>query len=503
MSVRAKRIAVNSALLFYANVLTSGVSLVVVAILARYLGKAGFGRYGYVISFCEIFVVLSEMGLSKILVREVAQEPERTHDHLATAWTLRMLLSGLVMGILLVNTRGPGMVPEVRAAIWVYAVSQVVFNLTELFNSVFRAYQQMEYQAAVVTLAQVLILVLTLGAIFLNLGLMGVFAATLAANVARFFLGWWLTARRFARLGLSGDVRGMARLFRESFPVGLSLLLRRYIWRGGVVLLATWQGDAAAGILYGPLRVVEQMRIIPMSMVGSILPVLSHRAARSPARFASAFGKSLKVFVILSLPLAVCLSFLAEPIVAILLGEKLAESADILRLLGWAVVFTFPNFLIGTALTAVGKQYLEALGLALGLGAGYAVLWATVDAWGPLGVCWSILTAEGTFLVLGLGVSARYLPWRRLAWPLAKVGLAALLMALVFSLGRGIHFLVTTPVALAVFAVALLALRALDAEEMEAFLEVLPNPAQRWLLAWLPRRGHGATFSTEDRRDQT
>lgn len=489
MSVRAKRVAVNSALLFYANVLTSGVSLVLVAVLARYLGKAGFGRYGYVISFCEIFVVLSEMGLSKILVREVAREPERTGDHLAMAWTLRTLLSGLVLGIVLASTWGGALASEVRTAIWVYATSQVVFNLTELFNSVFRAYQRMEYQAAVVTLAQVLILLLTLGAIFLGMGLVAIFAAALVANAARFVLGWWLAARHFARLRFSANARGMARLFRESFPVGLSLLLRRYIWRGGVVLLATWQGDAAAGVLYGPLRVVEQMRIIPMSMVGSILPMLSHRAARSPARFAGAFGKSLKVFVLLSLPLAVCLSFLAGPIVDILLGAKLAESAAILRVLGWAVLFTFPNFLFGTALTALGKQHLETLGLALGLGVGYGVLRATVGPWGPLGVCAGILAAEGAFLVLGLATTRRYLPWERLAPPLAKVGAAAALMALAFYLGRGVHFLVTTPLALATFAAAVWLLQVLDEEERDAFLEMLPNPARRFLLACLP--GHG------------
>ena len=487
MSARAKRIAFNSAMLFYANVLTSGVSLVLVAIIARYLGKAGFGRYGYVISFCELVAVLSEMGLSKILVREVAKEQERTGEHLATAWTLRMLLSGVVLGIVLVNARGSEVAAEVQTAIWVYAVSQVIFNLTELFNSIFRAYQRMEYQAAVVTLAQGLILVLTLGAVVLKLGLVGIFAATLAANAARFLLGWVLTARRFAHLRFSGDVPEMARMFKEALPVGISLVLRRYIWRGGVVLLATWQGDAAAGILYGPLRVVEQMRIVPMSIVASILPVLSSRALRSPERFMGAFGKSLKVFLMLSLPLAVCLTFLAGPIVSILLGDKLAESADILRVLGWAVVFTFPNLLFGTALTAVGRQHVETLGLALGLGLGYGVLWRTIRSEGALAVCWGILAAEGAFLVLSAVASRRYLRWRKLVGPFLKIAAASGLMAAVFHLGRGVHVLLLAPLGLVCFGVVLLVLRVLDEDELQALLEMVPSPARRWLFR--PRQG--------------
>jgi len=487
VSARAKRIAFNSALLFYANVLTSGVSLVLVAIIARYLGKAGFGRYGYVISFCELVVVLSEMGLSKILVREVAQDQERTGDHLALAWTLRLLLSGLVLGIIVLrNASGGGIAPEVQTAIWVYAISQVIFNLTELFNSVFRAYQRMEYQAAVVTLAQVLILVLTLGAIALNLGLVALFAAALVANVARFVLGWVLTVRHFTPVRVSRDVPDMVHMFKESFPVGISLLLRRYIWRGGVVLLATWQGDVAAGILYGPLRVVEQMRIVPMSLVGSILPMLSQRALRSRERFMGAFEKSLKVFLILSLLLAVCLTFLAEPIVRILLGAELVESAAILRVLGWAVVFTFPNLLFGAALVALGRQKLETLGLALGLAVGYGVLRVTIDAWGVLAVCWGILAAEGVFMAVGIAATRHYLRWGRLAVPFLKIAAAAGIMAVVFQIGRDLHFLLLAPLAVACYGVALLVLRVPDDDETQTLLDMAPASVRR-VLAWLLR----------------
>ncbi|NLE76711.1 MAG: flippase [Chloroflexi bacterium] len=487
MSARAQRIAVNSALLFYANVLTSGVSLVLVAVLARYLGTAGFGRYGYVISFNELLVVLSELGLSKILVREVAQEPNRTADHLSMAWTLRLLLSGLVLAIVFLSTGGQTE-PQLRTAIWVYAGSQLIFNLTELFLSVFRAYQRMELQALVVTVAQVLILALTLGAVALKLDLVWVFAAALAANAARFFLGWAVVARRFAPLRLSRDGRGMGSMFWESAPVGISLLLRRYIWRGGVVLLAAWQGDMAAGILYGPLRIVEQMRIVPMSLVGSILPMLANRARRSPEEFGRGLEKSLKVFMVLSLLLAVTLTFLAEPIVQVVLGEELRESAGTLRLLGWAVVFTFPNLLFGTALTAVGRQTWETVGLALGLAVGYLAMRLSMPAGGALAVCWGILAAEGTFLALGLAATRRYLDWRRLAPFGGKAAVAAAAAAGVFLLGRELHFLLQLTLGPLTFGLALLALRALEPDEWETLGAMLPGALRRRLARLWPQR---------------
>ena len=57
----------------------------------------------------------------------------------------------------------------------------------------------------------------------------------------------------------------------ESLPVGISLLLRSYIWRAGVLLTVVWlgqqQGDLVNGVLYGPLRTVQQLRIIPACLL--------------------------------------------------------------------------------------------------------------------------------------------------------------------------------------------------------------------------------------------
>jgi hypothetical protein len=82
--------------------------------------------------------------------------------------------------------------------------------------------------------------------------------------------------------------------------VGISLLLHNYIWRAGVVLTVLWlgkeQGDLVNGALYGPLRVVQQMHIMPAAFAAALLPVLSNRAANRMAEFDSAFAKTVKLF---------------------------------------------------------------------------------------------------------------------------------------------------------------------------------------------------------------
>ena len=68
-----RRVAINSGLLLAAFGFQALVSIVIVGVVARYLGQAGLGQYAYVISFIELFVVFADMGMNRILVREVSR----------------------------------------------------------------------------------------------------------------------------------------------------------------------------------------------------------------------------------------------------------------------------------------------------------------------------------------------------------------------------------------------------------------------------------------------
>ena len=68
-----RRVAINSGLLLVAFSFQAVVSLIMVGIVARYLGQAGLGRYAYVVSFIELFIALVDMGMNRILVREVSR----------------------------------------------------------------------------------------------------------------------------------------------------------------------------------------------------------------------------------------------------------------------------------------------------------------------------------------------------------------------------------------------------------------------------------------------
>ena len=537
-----RRVAINSGLLLAAFSFQAAVSLIMVGIIARYLGQAGLGRYAYAVSFIELFIALVDMGMNRILVREISRDLPQSDRLTSAIWTLRTLLALAVMVVVGVMAAQTGD-RELWLAVMVYYVAQVVFLMGDVFGAVFQGYQRMEYQFWGINIAQVSLLAVTLLVVWLDWGLVALFAARLVANGLRLAYLWRTSVTRgFARasfmpetvrggwialrsspaalrswrrdgkeaaravVNAAGEKMGAAwqnvalswHMLVESAPVGISLLLRSYIWRAGVVLTVLWlgqtQGDLVNGVLYGPLRAVQQLRIIPAAFAAAMLPVFSNRVGARQSEFDTAFAKSLKLFFAISLLIGLAFTFLADPLVELLLGESidLAAAAAVLSLLGWVIVLYFPNWLYGVTLVALGRQRLETVGLFLGAAVGLVVAYLTIPVYQAMGVVYAIFAAEGIFFVVGTGAMWRHFHWRKLLPSLLRIVLAGALTGLVFllgnllflrlqaggvvpggTLGAVLEVLVVGLIGLAGFVVALVLLRTFDEDEKESIQAML------------------------------
>jgi O-antigen/teichoic acid export membrane protein len=531
-----RRIAINSGLLLLAYGFQALVSLVIVGIVARYLSQAGLGRYALIISFIELFTAFVDMGMNRILVREIAKNKYDATRLTSAIWTMRMMLALVVFVVVALLAAGNG-----DSYLWLatmaFFIAQVIYLMGDVFAAMFQGYQRMEYSFWSILIAQVVLLTTTLSVVWLDLGLLALFLVRIMANGARLIYLWWTSARKgyatahFMPPVVAGAVvavrslpaaarawRGSGRqaaralvaaqgerlvkhwndaalawhLFVESLPVGISLLLHGYIWRAGVVLTVLWlgqeQGDLVNGVLYGPLRAVQQMHIMPAAFAAALLPALSNRAAHRIDEFDSAFAKSIKLFTALSLLIALAFTFLADPMVELLLGQNidLSTAAQVLAWLGWVIVFYFPNWLYSVTLVALGRQKIETLGLVLGLVAGIAVAWWAIPRYLAMGVVYGILTAESVLFVVGTAAMWKHFRWRTLLPSLAKLVVACGLTGLIFMTGDRLwtalteagripqgtlsvllEIIVVGSVGLAGFVGAVLLLRTFDANERD------------------------------------
>ena len=88
----------NAALLTAASLAAKGCGFVLLLVAARVLGKDGFGEYSQVMAFVGLFAVATDLGLSTLAVRDVAQERALLPRYVGNVLALRLLL-GLLAAV--------------------------------------------------------------------------------------------------------------------------------------------------------------------------------------------------------------------------------------------------------------------------------------------------------------------------------------------------------------------------------------------------------------------
>ena len=94
-----KRIAYNTVFSAGARVIAVALSLFSLGIIARYLGKEGFGDYSLILSFIYIFNILADLGLYSLMTREISRPGADERKIASNIFTLRMVALFIFLGM--------------------------------------------------------------------------------------------------------------------------------------------------------------------------------------------------------------------------------------------------------------------------------------------------------------------------------------------------------------------------------------------------------------------
>jgi len=282
-------------------------------------------------------------------------------------------------------------------------------------------------------------------AIGLGAGLLGIATAFALAVVAAegLFLLWcarqgWL--RPPAGEPPSGDAgpRWDARLVRGIGPFAhLEVLYQAYLWLD-LLVLGLLAPAAAVGYFAIARSVARSLGILLRSPVHTYLPTAAAAARRGDAEAFTALYRHTRLVALafLWVPLGVCLLVPEVPIL-LLVGPEYAPAAELLRLLGVAVLLEGLGAFMDQSLIARGAERavarLQTAALALCL----ALLALLVPRLGAPGAALALVGTEAARLVALAALTAARGPLRRAADHLPPALSAALLLGLATALGLG------------------------------------------------------------------
>ena len=385
-SDRFRGIIANTGWLFADRILRMGVGLFVGVWVARYLGVEQFGVFNYATAFVALFSTLSTLGLDAIVVRSIVREPEKRAEILGTAFWLK-LFGGVAALVLAVGSIIVVRHDDQLTISLVAILSSVgIFQAFDTIDLWFQSQVQSKYTVIAKNTAFVITALVKVALISFHAPLIA-FAWAALGEVSLGAIG----------LIISYRVRGYSpwlwpwssllakTLLKESWPLILSGVTIMIYMRIDQIMLGQMIGDKAVGLYSAATRISEVWYFIPTAISSSVAPSIYEAKQVSEDLFYQRIKKLIRLLVIISLVVAVPMSFLSTTIITLLFGSGYAAAGSILGIHIWAAVFVFMGVASNSWFIAEGLTQLSFRRSLMGAVVNVILNWLLIPAYSGVG----------------------------------------------------------------------------------------------------------------------
>ena len=345
--------------LFFDNILRMGVGLIVGLWVARHLGPEQFGLLSFAISFISLFGAIAALGLQEIVVRDIVRGPGSASLTLGTAAILQ-IAGGLVAYTLIIISIN-FLRPNDTLARMLIAVlgTMTLLKASEISVYWFESQVQSKYTVWVQNGIFLIFAVVKVALIISDAPLLAFAWAALSESVLA-ALTLLIVMDRYGHsiASMYATVARAKSLLVESWPLILSGIAISTYMKIDQIMLGQMVNDKAVGVYSAAVRISEIWYFIPMGIVSSVFPAILAAKKQGQHIYLARLQKLYDLMVVITVGVALPMTFLAKPVVVLLFGSDYADASSLLVVYVWGAIFVFLGVASGKWLLSEGKQIL-------------------------------------------------------------------------------------------------------------------------------------------------
>lgn len=353
------KIAENVGWLFFDKILRMGVGLIVGVWIARYLGPEQFGLLNFASALTSLFAAFVVLGLPGIVVRDIVHSPGEAPLILGSAAFLHLI--GGLASILLITGAITYLRPEdlvARKVVFILS-SAMLLKSSEIAVYWFESQVQSKYivwvqNSVFLVFVSIKVVFILQNAPLLQFVWIMLIEAICVAILMLFIMNIYGPALTSLRISLSR----MTSLLKDSWPLILSAIAISLYMKIDQLMLGQMLGDEAVGIYSAAVKISEVWYFIPMAIMSSVFPAILEAKKYSEVQYYAHLQKLYDFMAIISVTIALPMTFLATPIVTLLYGVAYIESGIVLSIHIWASVFVFLGVASSTWFISENRQIL-------------------------------------------------------------------------------------------------------------------------------------------------
>ncbi len=339
------------------DLLSLTIGFIVTAYLARILGSSGFGQISFALAIFSYSLIIINLGLLTIGIREVAKKRELAFELLNNILGLRLFLALTIFGLVILLTFIVYKFQTIKSLIIIYHLS--LFPFAFYLDWFFQGLESMEYIgfAKVINPLIYLILVMFLVRTPDHINLIPIFWFSGVATSTLFLLLVYMT--RFGKLKISFRLDLWQGLLRLALPVGLGTICAEIARNFPIVTIGFIKDDISVGNYSAAQKLVYLALIIDRIFFVVLLPAATRYFNENIEKLKDLLKRSARVITMLIIPIAFGCTVLAPRLITLVYGRGYEKSTTVFQILIWFFVLTIFNtiYCCGLIVTNQEKRY--------------------------------------------------------------------------------------------------------------------------------------------------
>jgi len=363
MNSKVSNIARNTSYFTIALIFQKIISFSYFTIIARALGPDDLGKYYFAISFTSIFSILIDIGLANIITREVAktentQEARKNNINKLMGSVMAIKITTAIITLLITVFAAIilGYSQLIKNLIYLSCICMILDSFTLTFFSIIRGFHNLLYESIASVIFQIIVFATGLFILKMNLGLVWLMFALVAASTFYFLYSAILVIYKYQislKFIINKDL--ISALVYLAMPFALFAIFQRLYTYFDSVLLTTIAGPVYNGYYQIAFKIINALQFLPLAFTATIYPAFSTYWFKNREQISITFTRAINYLIIISLPIIVGTIFLADKIILIF-KSQFNDAILPLQISMIALIFIFINYPIGSLLNACDRQ---------------------------------------------------------------------------------------------------------------------------------------------------
>lgn len=447
-------------------------------LLARFLGVEAIGQYTFALAFSTIFSTIADLGLTPVLIREIARAKEKMNDYAKTAIIIKSGLALFAYFLLILFACILGYPKLILQLVIFSGLVMVLDSFHLIFYGALRGLHILKYESVGMVVGQGITLLLGSLALFFRLPLY-LFILALAAGS---FFNVIFSFRIIRRFNISFRPRWNFKIIgfltRSSIPFALAGIFTKVYSYIDTVLLKHLKGDIEVGWYSVPYKITYAFQFLPLALSAALYPALASAWQKTKEDVQWFFDRALVYSVLLSLPIVFGIAVLAPEIILSIYRQEFFNSIAPLKISIFGLVFIFLYFPVGAFLNASNHQTANTVFMATAMIGNILMNLVLIPRYGAVGASLSAVTTNFILFLLAFLWSLKFIrPSKIVALTFLKALISVLGMSLVVWQSKNmIPWPLTIVLGAFVYIALLLLFRALKIRDLQMLWQKLHSP---------------------------